>query len=35
LQQLEEMGFSNRQANIDLLAKHKGDMIAVVRDLLE
>jgi len=35
LQQLEEMGFLNRQRNIELLVKWKGDMITVVMDLLE
>jgi len=35
LQQLDEMGFSNRVSNIALLVRHNGDMLAVVRDLLE
>jgi len=35
LAQLEEMGFDNRFRNIELLMKRKGDMILVVKDLLE
>jgi len=35
LQQLEEMGFSDRPRNIQLLVKWNGDMVLVVRDLLE
>jgi len=35
LAQLEEMGFTNRGRNVDLLVKRKGDMIRVVKDLLE
>jgi len=35
LKQLDEMGFSDRVKNISLLVKHNGDMLAVVRDLLE
>jgi len=35
LQQLEEMGFLNRQRNIELLVKWKGDVITAVMDLLE
>jgi type IV secretory pathway VirB10-like protein len=35
LRQLEEMGFMNREANVELLVKRKGDMVLVVRDLLE
>jgi hypothetical protein len=35
LAQLEEMGFTNRGRNIDLLVKRKGDMLRVVKDLLE
>jgi len=35
LKQLEEMGFSNRARNIEFLVKRKGDMIHVVKDLLE
>jgi len=35
LKQLEEMGFPNRARNIELLVKRKGDMIHVVKDLLE
>jgi len=35
LKQLEEMGFMNRGRNIEILVKNKGDMVLVVRDLLE
>jgi len=35
LQQLEEMGFSDRPRNVELLVKCNGDMVSVVRDLLE
>jgi len=35
LNQLEEMGFSNKTRNIEFLVKRKGDMIHVVKDLLE
>jgi hypothetical protein len=35
LHQLEEMGFVTKERNVELLVKHKGDMIAVVKDLLE
>jgi len=35
LKQLEEMGFINRGRNIEVLVKNKGDMVLVVRDLLE
>jgi len=35
LKQLEEMGFSNRVRNIEFLVMRKGDMIHVVKDLLE
>lgn len=35
LQQLEEMGFLDRQRNLQALTKSKGDMIAVVMELLE
>jgi len=31
---LEGMGFLSRRRNLDLLAKHKGDVVAVVEDLL-
>jgi hypothetical protein len=31
---LEEMGFSNRDTNIQLLIKHRNDMVLVVQDLL-
>jgi len=31
---LEGMGFLNRRKNLELLAKHKGDVVAVVEDLL-
>jgi len=35
LKQLEEMGFFDRARNIEFLVKRKGDMIHVVKDLLE
>lgn len=35
LKQLEEMGFSNRAKNIEYLVKRNGDMILVVKDLLD
>jgi len=35
LQQLSEMGFLDQQRNVTLLAKWKGDMINVVKELLE
>jgi len=35
LQQLEEMGFSDRPRNVQLLVKCNGDMVTVVRLLLE
>jgi len=35
LKQLEEMGFLDRAKNIEFLVKRKGDMIFVVKDLLE
>jgi len=35
LRQLEEMGFINKQKNIELLVKHKGDMLQAVKFLLE
>jgi len=31
---LEGMGFLNRKMNLELLAKHKGDVVSVVEDLL-
>jgi len=34
LNQLNDMGFTNRERNINLLMKHKGDLVAVVKDLL-
>jgi len=35
LQQLDEMGFSDRPRNVQLLVKWNGDMVFVVRDLLD
>lgn len=35
LQKLEEMGFTDRRRNLELLASHKGDINAVVAVLLE
>jgi len=35
LKQLNEMGFVDRRRNIELLVKNKGDMVNVVKDLLE
>lgn len=35
LKQLEEMGFPNRSKNIEFLVKRNGDMILVVKDLLD
>jgi len=35
LKQLEEMGFTNKQRNIEMLVKHKGDMLQAVKYLLE
>jgi len=35
LNQLEEMGFSDRPRNVQLLVKWNGDMVAVVKDLVE
>lgn len=35
LKQLEEMGFVNKQRNIELLVQHKGDMLQAVKYLLE
>jgi len=34
LNQLNDMGFTNRERNIALLMRHKGDLVAVVKDLL-
>jgi len=35
LKQLAEMGFTNRERNIKLLVKYNGDMLHVVKDLLD
>jgi len=35
LKQLEEMGFGNRDLNIELLVKNKADLTRTIRDLLE
>jgi len=35
LKQLEEMGFLNRAKNVELMVKHSGDMVRIVRDLLD
>jgi len=35
LKQLEDMGFSDKQRNVELMVKNNGDMLQVVRDLLE
>jgi len=35
LRQLESMGFENREKNITLLAKYKGDLLRCVEELLE
>jgi len=32
---LEEMGFPDRQGNVKLLVKHTGDMVLVIKELLE
>jgi len=34
LNQLEEMGFTNRTQNVNLMMKHRGDLVAVVKELL-
>ena len=35
LKQLEEMGFVNRERNIETLVKRSGDLVKTIRDLLE
>lgn len=35
LQQLEEMGFNDRQKNIKILEKTKGDIVAAIREILD
>jgi len=35
LQQLEEMGFANRSRNLEVLVKHRGDLVLSIKDLLE
>lgn len=34
LQKLEDMGFTDRRRNLDLLAKHQGNLMSVVEELL-
>jgi len=34
LKQLEEMGFTNKLQNIEILVKNKGEMLQAVKDLL-
>lgn len=34
LQKLEEMGFANREKNKVLLEKYKGDVIAVLQEII-
>lgn len=34
LDQLEEMGFKDRAHNVNLMMKHRGDLVAVVKELL-
>jgi len=34
LKQLEEMGFQNRNKNIELLIKHGGDLLETVKEIL-
>jgi len=34
LKQLEEMGFIDKELNVKLVLKHKGDIIQIVQELI-